>query len=190
LLLTNEQREQLTRQLGENGGWIIRKNLSNQDIVKCKGVATKDTETNTCARCVAANKTAYKPNNLWSPTHPNCKCEGINGSATVQVDFPASKLTDYLFVNPDKTQMMHKIGYRIEDSEELRQTLTAVIKKTYEEGRYKLRTLDEKGQHVQIDTILLGKRDHAGELHKCHAGCVLWPYGKIRVATPLIVDDI
>lgn len=100
------------------------------------------------------------------------------------------KLTDYLFVNTEKTKMMHKIGYRIEDSEELRKTLTAVIKKTYEDGQYKLGILDEKGQHIQIDTMLLGKRDHEGELHKCHTGCVLWPYGKICVATPLIVDDI
>ncbi len=68
--------------------------------------------------------------------------------------------------------------------------LSAVIKKQYEEGQYKLGTLDNKGQRVQIDTIILGKRDHAGEMHKCHMGCVLWPYGKIRVTTPLIVDDI
>lgn len=190
MLLTNEQREQLTQQLGGNGGWIIRKNTSTEDIAKCKGVAIKDTKTNTCARCVAANNTAYKPNNLWSPTHPNCKCESINGSATVQVDFPMSKLIGYLFVKPNKTQMMHKIGYRTEDSEELRKTLTAVIKNRYENGDYQMRDLDIHGQHVQINTIIVGKRDHTGELHKCHVGCVLWPYGKIKVATPLIVDDV
>ena len=101
-----------------------------------------------------------------------------------------SKLTGHLFKDVNKTKMMHNIGYRIEDSEELHQTLSAVIKKQYEEGTYKINYLDTHGQHVQIDTVIVGKRDHEGELHQCHAGCVLWPYGKIKVATPLIVDDI
>lgn len=190
MLLTNEQREQLTQLFGGNGDWVIRSNTSEKDIEKCGGLATEDIKTNTCAQCVAANRTAYKPNNVWSLTHPNCKCKAVNGNVSTQVDFPMPKLTKYLFVDSEKTKMMHKIGYRIEDSEELRKSLVSVIKKTYEEGQYKLGTLDNKGQHVQIDTVLLGKRYHEGEIHKCHSGCVLWPNGKIKVATPLIVDDI
>ncbi len=131
MLLTNEQREELTKHLGRNSNWVIRNNISTWNIENCDGVAINDIKTNTCALCVAANKTAYKPNNVWQLTHPNCKCHAVNGSVFVQVDFPMSKLTNYLFVNSDKTKMMHKIGYRIEDSEELQKTLTSVIKNQY-----------------------------------------------------------
>ena len=36
--------------------------------------------------------------------------------------------------------------------------------------------------------ILNGKRDHAGEKFNCHVGCVAWPFGKIKIATPLLKD--
>lgn len=72
----------------------------------------------------------------------------------------------------------------------MHQTLSAVIKKQYEKGTYKLNYLNTSGVHVQIDTLIMGKRDHAGEMHPCYIGCVLWPYGKIKVATPLIVEDV
>ena len=190
MLLTNEQREQLSQLFTSQGTWILRNNKSKNNIETCNGVATKDIKTNTCELCVAANKTAYRPKNVWTQTHPNCKCYNTNGNVSVQVDFPIPKITRYLFVDENKTKMMHKIGYRLEDSEELHQTLSAVIKKQYEEGGYTIGTLDKYGQHVQIDTIIIGKRDHEGEMHQCHAGCVLWPQGKIKVATPLVVDDI
>lgn len=152
----------------------------------CNGVATDDPTTRTCYLCVAANKTAYKPNNVWSLTHPNCKCKGVRDDVSVQVDFPMGKLTNYLFTDEHKSKMPHKIGYWIEDSAELHQILSAAIKKQYEEGGYKIKTLDEHGQHVQFDIIVQGKRDHTGEIFRIRTGCVLWPYGKIKVATPLL----
>ena len=33
-----------------------------------------------------------------------------------------------------------------------------------------------------------GKRDHDKESFNCHIGCVAWPYGKIKIATPLLLD--
>ena len=30
--------------------------------------------------------------------------------------------------------------------------------------------------------------DHAKEKFNCHVGCVAWPFGKIKIATPLIKD--
>ncbi len=189
MLLTNEQREELAKQLGRNIGWVIRSNTSFKDIEKCGGEATADPTTNTCLLCVAANKTAYRQNNLWSLTHPNCKCKSVNGNVSVEVDFPISKFTKYWFVNPTKSGIPPTMGFRIEDSEELRQTLSAVIKRQYEEGTYEMKYLDSHGQHVQIKTAVIGKRDHTGEIFKCHIGCVLWPNGKIKVATPLIKED-
>ena len=49
--------------------------------------------------------------------------------------------------------------------------------------------LTSTGQHVEIHTVVVGKRDHAGELFNCYVGCVLWPNGKIKVATPLLRED-
>ena len=131
MLLTNEQREQLSQLFANQGNWIVRNNKSKNNIEKCNGVATKDVKTNTCELCVAANKTAYRPNNVWTQTHPNCKCYGTEENISVQIDFPKHKLTNYLFTDEHKSKMMHKIGYRIEDSEELHQLLSAVVKKQY-----------------------------------------------------------
>ncbi len=190
MLLTTQQQAELARQFDSGGSWVLRNNISDKNIESCYGEAEPDLVTRTCDLCVAANKTAYAANNLWQPTHPNCKCESSNAGITAQVDFDMRKITKYLFKNTNKSKMMHKIGYRIEDSQELHNTLTAVIYKQYELGNYTLGALDKHGQHVQVNTLILGKRDHVGELHKCHIGCVLWPYGKIKVATPLVVDDI
>ena len=189
MLLTNEQRKQVSQLLTNKISWIVRNNASLKDIEVCEGLAAADPITLTCALCVAANRTAYS-GEVCTYDHPSCKCKFGNGKIVVQVDFPMSKLTGYLFTNANKAKMMHKIGYDIEDSEELRQTLSAVIKKQYEEGAYKYKYLNTTGVHIQIDTVIVGKRDHTGEMHECHIGCVLWPHGKIKVATPLIVDDI
>lgn len=170
MLLTNEQREQLTRLLGGNSGWVLRNNVSPKDIESCGGEATADPTTNTGLLCVAANKTAYKPNNVWSPTHPNCKCAAVNGSVSVQLDFPIRKLTEYWFVNLTKSGIPLKMGFRIEDSEYLLQTLSAVVKKQYEEGNYIIGVLDGHGQHVEIHTVIAGKRDHEGQLFNCYVG--------------------
>lgn len=190
MLLTTQQQAELARQFDSGGSWVIRNNISNMNIEICGGTAEPDFATRTCDLCVAANKTAYAVSNSWQPTHPNCKCESSNANITAQVDFPMRKLTKYLFVDPNKSKMMHKIGYRIDDSEDLHTTLTAIVYQQYELGNYKLGALDKHGQRLQINTLFLGKRDHEGELHECHIGCVLWPYGKIKVATPLIVEDI
>ncbi len=42
-----------------------------------------------------------------------------------------------------------------------------------------------------VDWILknvLGKRGHLLEVFNCHVGCVAWPFGKIKIATPLLKD--
>ena len=44
------------------------------------------------------------------------------------------------------------------------------------------------GQHFTVNFTLNGKRDRAKEKFNCHVGCVAWPFGKIKIATPLIKD--
>lgn len=168
--------------------WVVRDNISHKDIEICGGAATEDLASRTCAICVAVNRTAYKPNAVCTYEHAHCKCVYDNTHLSAHVDFPISKITEYLFVDVNKAKMMRSMGYSKEDSTALHKTLSAVIKKQYEDGNYELGTLDIHGQRVQINTVLLGKRDHKGEMFDCHIGCVLWPYGKIKVTTPLIKE--
>ena len=53
---------------------------------------------------------------------------------------------------------------------------------------YILKALNTNGQHIEIRFNLQGKNNHSNEVFACHTGCVVWPNGKIRIATPLIQD--
>ena len=55
-------------------------------------------------------------------------------------------------------------------------------------GKYHLKKLNENGQHFTVNISVQGKRDHEKEKFNCHVGCVAWPFGKIKVATPLLKD--
>ncbi len=61
-MITDEQRNRLLWQLGGNSNWVVRNNETYKDIEYCGGLATEDLTTNTCAVCVAVNRTAYKTN--------------------------------------------------------------------------------------------------------------------------------
>ena len=84
--------------------------------------------------------------------------------------------------------MMHSMGYQIEDSEYIYRFLQQVIRDEFLKGNYKLQVLDIHGQHITIYLNIKGVRDHKNENFKCHIGGIAWPYGKIKVATPLIQD--
>lgn len=92
MLLTNEQREQISQLFTNKSSWIVRNNVSLKDIEFCDGEATADAQTNTCALCVAANRTAYKSNAVCMYWHYHCKCQYVNGNVSVQVDFPMERL--------------------------------------------------------------------------------------------------
>jgi hypothetical protein len=103
-------------------------------------------------------------------------------------DFPLQKITGYLFVNEDKKAMMRTMGYIIEDANELYQLIQSEVENKFLSGDYKLKALNINGQHFTINFKLKGKRDHAKEEFNCHVGCVAWPFGKIKIATPLLKD--
>lgn len=171
------------------GEWVKRKNLSPETIETCDGEAKEDTKTKTCAKCVALNQTVFKNDNKPDYYHYNCKCEEEPYDLIdITQDFPLKKVTDYLFVNKDKKAMMNSMGYFIEDSEYIYRFLQQVIRDEFLKGNYKLQVLDIHGQHITIYLNIKGVRDHKNENFKCHIGCVAWPYGKIKVATPLIQD--
>lgn len=55
--------------------FVIRKNISPEDIETCEGVATGDKRTRTCKLCVALNHTVFRNVNRPEYVHPSCKCE-------------------------------------------------------------------------------------------------------------------
>lgn len=167
---------------------VQRQNKSYEDLATCNGVAEADDKENTCVLCVAVNHTVYRNGNRCNYHHKNCKCGYRFFNGKLQVNFDKRKITNYLFMDKNKTAAMRSMGYYPEDSQEVYDYLHQLILRAYDDGDYSLNYLNINGQHAQIDFVLKGKRDHIGELFACHAGCVFWPYGRIKVSSPLIKD--
>ena len=83
---------------------------------------------------------------------------------------------------------MRTMGYLPEDNQEIYSFIEKQVKNNFLAGKYILKNLSESGQHFTINMVLNGKRDHANEKFNCHIGCVAWPFGKIKIATPLLKD--
>lgn len=167
--------------------WVKRENLSPETIETCNGVARKDEETHTCALCVALNQTVFRNNNKPDYYHYHCKCKNKKYNLTKIIEeFPFKKITDYLFLNNNKTAMMKSMGYDKADAKYIYDLLSKIIERKFLAGDYTLRELNINGQHIEISFNLQGKKDHEQEVFVCHSGCVVWPYGKIKIATPLI----
>lgn len=56
-------------------GFVIRENISPENIETCNGVAVKDDKTRTCTLCVALNDTVFRNDNKPIYYHPYCKCK-------------------------------------------------------------------------------------------------------------------
>ena len=177
--------------LGVEGDvWVKRISRSALDIEICKGEAVADPTTKTCALCVALNKTIFKNSNKPDYYHPNCKCKNVATTLDkVVLDFPMKKITGYLFVKQDKSAAMHSIGYTIEDADEIYNLIAENVSSKFMENQYILKSLNNHGQHIQINFSIAGKESHFGNVYGCHCGAVVWPNGKIKIATPLILDE-
>ena len=169
--------------------WVMRKSTSSLNLDNCNGIAKYDESTHTCELCVALNLTIYKNNNKPDYKHPNCKCTYVECSEpNVLIDFPIRKIANYLFSDENKSAMMRSMGYYPSDTNKLHNTIYKLIKEYYLQNKYKLNYLNNKGQHIEFAYNLPGKADHAGKVFKCHIGCIAYPYGKIKVATPIVKD--
>jgi len=98
------------------------------------------------------------------------------------------KITKYLFFNTDKYKMMRSMGYDKEDVPNIYVKIYDIVKNEFLKGNYILKKLDISGQHISIPFVLNGHRYCNGRKYNCHVGCVVWPNGKIKVATPLILN--
>ena len=169
--------------------WVMRKSTSSLNLDNCNGVAKYDESTHTCELCVALNLTIYKNNNKPDYNHPNCKCTYVECSEpNVQVELHIKKIARYLFNNKDKSAMMRSMGYYPRDTNKLHNTIYKLVKEKYLQNKYQLTKLDKYGQRITIVFNLQGKLDHDGQNFECHVGCVTYPYGKIKVATPLVIN--
>ena len=170
-------------------GFIKRESKSKIDLETCNGSAIDDEESNTCALCIALNNTVF--HNTNKPNYYHLKCRCVNTKTKVEnfeVIMSMEKITNYLFKNENKLKMMKSMGYSINDSSEIYNLIIAKIKKKFLSNDYILKELNIHGQHIQINYVLKGKSKHANKEFFVHTGLVVWPNGKLRVATPLIKD--
>ena len=169
--------------------WIQRKNVSQLDLEVCNGEATEDKKTRTCWKCVALNRTVFRRKKLPDFFHDKCKCKHqILENIKISTIFPIKKIINYLFADNNKQAMMRSMGYVIDDSELIYTLIDDTVKEKFNSGDFELKSLDKHGQHITIRLMLDGARDHIGKKYACHIGCVVWPNGQIRIASPLIKD--
>ena len=91
-------------------------------------------------------------------------------------------------MDENKKAMMHSMGYIPDDYREVYELIKRETEKSYLSSGYTLNRLDIHGQRFTVKTVLRGKRERQGEYFNCHTGCMAWPYGKIKITTPLIKD--
>ena len=84
--------------------------------------------------------------------------------------------------------MMRSMGYDKKDGAIVYLKVYDVIEKEFLKGNYVLKNLNNNGQHIEIPFVFKGKGYCIGKKYGCHVGCVVWPNGKIKVASPLILD--
>lgn len=180
------------RKIWENilgNGFVKRNNSSTNDLETCNGVATNDLESRTCYLCVALNHTIFKIGNVPKFGHRYCKCwYELKHLNDISLDFPMRKVTNYLFANDDKRAMMHTMGYTAKDGREIYNFVEKAVKTKFMLGEYELQDLNKYGQHFAVYVELPGKDQVEGKKYRCHVGCVAWPKGKIKIATPLLKD--
>ncbi|MBQ9103523.1 MAG: hypothetical protein IJY57_00320 [Clostridia bacterium] len=171
---------------GINGDkFVIRKNVSKENIETCNGIAVDDDTTNTCALCVALNDTVFKNNNKPEYYHRNCKCQNTKYElTTVKLDFPISKITKYLFQDKSKKELMKNMGYDISDADFIYKIIADNAKDKFLKGDYLLGVLNCNGQKVNIILELYGKKDKKNKLYRFKTGWTAYPNGCLHNNTP------
>ena len=165
--------------------WVKRMNDSPKDIRVCEGQATEDTQTRTCALCVALNHTVFKNSNKPEYFHPHCKCEMKEVELReVTLDFPIEKITGYLFINEGKSKLMKSMGYAMEDAQEIYDEISENARKQYLSGNYILGKLNPNGQRITINMELKGKQEKADKIYEFKTGWMVYPNGELHNNTP------
>ena len=138
------------------------------------------------------NGLKYKVGEVIGVTQPN----GLGGMFSNNFNNPAVPITlkvkiegevrDYPDIPSSNNTMSYNNGKIIIC--ETKQGIQLEVENKFLLGDYKLQTLKNHGQHFTVNFTLNGKRDRAKERFNCHVGCVAWPFGNIKIATPLIKD--
>ena len=126
------------------------------------------------------------------PHHPFCHCtlDRIDYAivlANATVDSKYSKYDVYLFntlgtYNNHKADLFRMWGYDIEDIPWMKAEWERQAYEKYIAGNYKLNLLDEWGQRINIQIEIL--RKDTGEIVSFMSGWMVYPNGKLQLATP------
>ena len=144
-----------------------------------------------CAICQRLNGCWFRDDNKPKmPQHLNCHCRRLfidtpipneTGRATCDI----RKFTEYLFSDKyswnGKREMFWKLGFDIEDSENMKSEFDKQAAEKYCNGEYKLGHLDEKGQRIDIEITLTKNERNI----KLITGWMVRPKGLITCNTPL-----
>ncbi|MDR2090435.1 MAG: hypothetical protein LBP62_02125 [Clostridiales bacterium] len=71
-----------------------------------------------------------------------------------------------------------------DDADEVYQEMEKQAKEKFDNGEYILKYLDTKGQHLNIEFELKGKRDKYEKVYIFYTGWIAYPNAKIKMATP------
>lgn len=139
-----------------------------------------------CLNCSALDGCYFVLRNMpLQPLHENCDCSKKEISFSKVKNKSNSecnikKFTDYIFLNTKESKGKNKIffdlGFKINDSEYLKNEFCRQGLDGYLKGDYVLKMLDRRGQRLAIPISLNGKR--------FYSGWMLYPEGKIKNTTP------
>ncbi len=141
-----------------------------------------------CAKCMNINGCCFPKSNMPEyPLHPKCHCKLVQISTIgATAECPKEKFEKYIFDpigNNGKKALFEGWGYGIMDSMWLKQEFERQAKEKYGRGNFTLGKLDDYGQRINIE-IELPRKDKIGTV-KLISGWMVYPDGKIQIATPM-----
>ena len=99
---------------------------------------------------------------------------------------PIEKFTNYIFsdnyAQNGKKQLFENLGFKLEDSYDLKQQYEYQAMQKYMNGNYVLKNLDMYGQNINITIDLIGKN---GRSVQFVSGWKVYPEGLLNCNTPL-----
>ena len=102
-------------------------------------------------------------------------------------DAPVAKFRDYIFradATHGKDAVFRALGYASSDSERLREIYVEQAAERYAAGDYTLGKQDEYGQRINIEIVLQGVGDAAGQTSCLRSGWMIQADGSLHLNTP------
>ena len=172
------------------GSILVRKSADNSSWVEWVHHSEGKTH---CPECIKLDGCFFtEAEHPPCPYHPFCHCtlERIDYAVVLTnatVDSKYSKYDVYLFntlgtYNNHKADLFRLWGYNVDDVPWMKKEWERQAFEKYIAGDYKLNLLDDWGQRINI-RIEIPRKD-TGEIVSFMSGWMVYPNGKLQLATP------